>query len=124
MVQPVKFRMRDFVTFNVKAAEGGKLYLHECKDSKSETGFSLLTWVDATHAGLVNGNMRFYRPDMVQAGCHTWVDAKRSRKRVLVRHDADSDPLGRIVETKYIDESYKYVAQYEKVKSLLFYDSI
>jgi hypothetical protein len=124
MVQPVKFRMRDFVTFNVKAAEGGKLYLHECKDSKSETGFSLLTWVDATHAGLVNGNMRFYRPDMVQAGCHTWVDAKRSRKPVLVRHDADSDPLGRIVEAKYIDESYKYVAQYEKVKSLLFYDSI
>ena len=80
MIQPVKFRMRDFVTFAIKATEEGKQYLHECKDSTSETGFSLLTWVDATHAGMVNGNMRFYRPDLMQASTHTWVDAKRSEE--------------------------------------------
>jgi len=124
MVQPVKFRMRDFLTFAVKAAEEGKRYLHECRDAKSETGFSLLTWVDATHAGMVNGNMRFYRPDMMQAGAHTWVEGKRSKKPVLVRHDADSDPLGRIIEAKYIDESYKYVGTFQKIKNLVFYDSV
>src|ERR1035437_3106388 len=108
LVTPIRFRMRDYVTFSVKAVETGKRYLHECKDSKSDSGYSLLTYVDATHAGLVNGNMRFYRPDLMQASCHTWVDAKRQKKPVLIRHADDCDPLGRIVEAKYVDESYKY----------------
>ena len=32
--------------------EEGKRYIHECKDAKSETGYSLLTYVEATHAAL------------------------------------------------------------------------
>jgi hypothetical protein len=115
--------MRDYVTFSIRATENGKQYLHECKDSKSESGYSLLTWVDATHAGLVNGNMRFYRPDKMQDGCHTWTSKTRYNKPVLLRHDEDCDPVGRVVEAKYVDDSYKYVSQHAAVKSLLFYDS-
>jgi hypothetical protein len=36
-------------------------HLFECKDSTSDTGHSLLVHVAATHSGIVNGNMRFYR---------------------------------------------------------------
>ena len=123
LVQPVRYRMRDFVTFSLRATENGKKFLHECRDAQSDSGYSLLTWVDATHAGIVNGNMRFYRPDHMQDSCHTWLDPKRAKRPVLVRHDEDCDPLGRVVEAKYIDESYKYVSRYQTVKSLLFYDS-
>ena len=123
MRAPVKFRMRDYVTFSIRATEGGKQYLHECKDSKSDTGYSLLTWVDATHAALVNGNMRFYRPDKMQDGCHTWTSKTRYNKPVLLRHDEDCDPVGRVIEAKYVDDSYKYVSQHANVKSLIFYDS-
>ena len=123
MRAPVKFRMRDYVTFSIRATENGKQFLHECKDSKSETGYSLLTWVDATHSALVNGNMRFYRPDMMQAGCHTWTDKARYKKPVLLRHDEDCDPVGRVIEAKYVDDSYKYVGRYANIKNLIFYDS-
>lgn len=115
--------MRDFVTFRVKEAESQKRFMHECKDSTSETGYSLLTTVDSTHAGLVNGNMRFYRPDHMQDSCHTWTPANKPKRPVLVRHDEDCDPLGRVVKARYIDESYKYVGRYAQLKSTMFYDS-
>lgn len=116
--------MRDFLTFRVKATDAGKKYLHECKDSESETGYSLLTYVDATHSGVVNGNMRFYRPDLMAAGVHTWVDKKRPKKPVLRNHDEESDPIGRIVTAKYIDTKHEYVGKYPSISNLLFYDSV
>jgi hypothetical protein len=114
-------RMRDFLTVKVKGAENKK-YLFECKDSTSETGHSLYTVVEATHSGIVNGNMRFYRPDRMQDGCHTWTSGTYPRP-VLVRHDEDVDPMGRVAKARYLDFSHNYDTKYPNVRKLMFYDS-
>ena len=114
--------MRDFVTLRVTDSENKKR-LFECKDSASETGHRLLVTVAATHAGIVNGNMRFYRPDRMQDSAHTWVPKGRPALPVLVRHDKDSDPLGRVLTARYVDESYKYASAFDRLKNTIFYDS-
>jgi hypothetical protein len=113
--------MHDFSTFRITETDSSKKYLHECKDSDSESGYSLLVHVDATHAGIVNGNARFYRPDLMASSTHTWGDNKRTKKPVLAHHDADSDPLGRVATWKYIDLRHEYVGKYGEVNNLLFY---
>jgi hypothetical protein len=113
--------MHDFSTFRISETDATKKYLHECKDSSSESGYSLLVHVDATHAGVVNGNARFYRPDLMAASTHTWGDNKRTQKPVLAHHDQDSDPLGRVATWKYIDMRHEYVGKYGDINNLLFY---
>ena len=114
--------MRDFATFKVTGSENKKR-LFECQDSTSETGHRLLVTVAATHSGIVNGNMRFYRPDRMQDSAPTWCRKGRPAKPVLVRHDKDCDPLGRVLTAKYVDESYKYASAFSRLKNTLFYDS-
>jgi hypothetical protein len=114
--------MRDFVTLRVTDSENKKR-LFECQDSTSETGHRLLVTVAATHSGIVNGNMRFYRPDRMQDSAPTWCRKGRPAKPVLVRHDKDCDPLGRVLTAKYVDESYKYASALSRLKNTLFYDS-
>ncbi len=114
-------RMRDFLTVKVKDTEN-KRYMFECKDSNEESGHSLYTTVEATHAGIVNGNMRFYRPDRMQDGCHTWTSGTYPRP-VLVRHDEEVDPLGRVAKAKYLDFSSDYAGRFPNVRKLMFYDS-
>ena len=114
--------MRDFVTLRVTGTENKKR-LFECRDSSSESGHRLLVTVASTHAGIINGNLRFYRPDRMQDGAHTWCLKGRPAKPVLVRHDLESDPLGRVATARYVDESFKYVQGYPDIKRTLFYDS-
>jgi len=118
--------MRDLQTWRVVDAKRNKLF--ECKDSKSDGGRSLLVHVAATHAGIINGNMRFYRPDKMQEGAHTWLPeftkdgtCLRTPRPVLVGHDEKGDVLGRVLEAKYIDTSWKYAADFPIVKDFLFY---
>lgn len=113
--------MHDFSTFRISETDESKKYLHECKDSSSESGYSLLVHVDATHAGIVNGNARFYRPDLMAASTHTWGDNKRTQKPVLAHHDQDSDPLGRVATWKYIDMRHEYAGKFGDINNLLFY---
>ena len=115
--------MRDFLTLDVRDTENKK-YLFECKDSKSPTGHSLSIRAEATHAGIVNGNARFYRPDRMQDCSHTWVPAGKPERPVLVNHDRKGECIGRIHKQRYVDLSYKYSADNPNVKSLCFYDSV
>jgi len=115
-----KLRMRDYLTLRVRGAENKK-FVFECKDSASETGHSLLVTVEATHAGLVNGNMRFYRPDRMQDGCHTWTS--RYPRPVLLRYNDDSDPIGRVAKAHYKDFSWEYASRFPRLRNLIFYDS-
>lgn len=121
-------QMRDFWTFRPTEVQENKKHLFECKDSKSDSGHSLLVHVAATHAGIVNGNRRFYRPDKMQDGVHTWLPQKtedgtvlRTPRPVLVGHNEQGDVLGRVLEAKYIDESWKYASDFPVVKDFLFY---
>ena len=121
-------QMRDFWTFRPTEVQENKRHLFECRDSKSDTGHSLLVHVAASHSGIVNGNRRFYRPDKMQESVHTWLPQKasdgtvlRTARPVLISHDEKGDVLGRVLEAKYIDESWKYATEFPVVKDFLFY---
>lgn len=109
-------RMRDFLTLRVKDADNRLTFT----DGKG-TAPSLYVKAEATHAGIVNGNARFYRPDRMQDGAHTWVPKGRPSRPVLLNHKKDGACVGRVVGQRYVDESYKYVG--DGVKGLTFYDS-
>ena len=113
--------MRDFLTVAVKETEVGKQHLFECRDNESPTGSSLLIKAEATHAAIINGNMRFYRPDRMQSGAHTWTpEPGFARLPVLRHHDSDQDPIGRVHGSRYVDDSYQFTNL--GVRKLLFYD--
>lgn len=119
----VRLRMRDFWTFKPKEILENKRYLFECKDSASPTGSSLLVKVAATHSGVVNQNHRFYRPDRMQDAAHQWTpeEGKGYAKPVLFEHDKIGDVLGRVRTARYIDESYKWAADFPTIKDSVFY---
>jgi len=118
-----RLRMRDFWTFKPKEVIGSKKNLFECKDSTSPTGSSLLVKVAATHSGVVNQNHRFYRPDRMQDATHQWIpeDGKGYPKPVLFEHNKSGDVLGRVRTARYVDESYKWAADFPTIKDSLFY---
>jgi len=120
--------MKDFWTFKTKEVLENKRNLFECRDSQSDTGHSLLVRMAATHAGIVNGNMRFYRPDKMQEGIHTWLPKStkdgvvlQTPRPVLIKHDERGDVLGRVLDAKYVDDSWRYVNDFPMVKDFLFY---
>jgi len=115
-------KIHDFLTFRPSAVLENKRFLFECKDSKSDTGHSLLVRVDATHAGIVTGNRKFYRPDCMQDAVQTWVPKGVAPLPVLRGHDKEGDVLGRIREAKYIDDSWKYARDFPVLKDSVFYN--
>jgi hypothetical protein len=116
-------KMRDYWTFKPLEVQKDKKHLFECKDAASDTGKSLLVRVAATHAGIVNGNMRFYRPDRMQSDVHTWVPKNTYPRPVLIGHNDDGQVLGRVLDAKYVDESYKYKSEHTQIRDCAFYDS-
>lgn len=121
-------QMRDFWTFKPLEVSENKRHLFECKDSQSDTNHSLLVHVAASHSGIVNGNKRFYRPDKMQESINTWLPQKasdgtilRTARPVLIGHDEKGEVLGRVLEAKYIDESWKYATDFPVVKDFVFY---
>ena len=121
-------QMRDFWTFRPTEVQENKKYLFECRDSKSDTGSSLLVHVAASHSGIVNGNRRFYRPDRMQESIHTWLPLKaadgtmlRTARPVLIGHDEKGDVLGRVLEATYVDDSWKHAGDFPVIKDFLFY---
>ena len=57
--------------------------------------------IEATHAGIVNSNSFFYLPKGMKNGAKTFTTPYP--KPVMVAHDQDKDPVGRISKAKYID---------------------
>jgi hypothetical protein len=115
-------KVRDFLTFRPKEVLEDKKHFFECKDSTSETGSSLLVRVNATHAGLVTGNRKFYRPDFMQDSVHTWLPKHKPALPVLRGHSEDGEVLGRVREAKYIDDSWQYAKDYPILKDSVFYN--
>lgn len=105
--------MRDFMT--VKVIGSPKLIFNDGAGADS-----LYVTVAATHSGVVNGNMRFYRPDCMQATSHLWVPDGRANLPVLLRHDKNCDPVGRVMKARYVDLSYKYGNP--ELRQTMFYD--
>jgi hypothetical protein len=57
--------------------------------------------VEATHAGLLNNNMRFYLPSKMRAGADTFNNRPKPAK-FLKHHNSDADPIGIITGANYI----------------------
>lgn len=62
---------------------------------------SLVVHIEASHAGIINGNGFFYMPKGMENGVSTWTAP--FPKPVLVNHDNKSDPIGRVYGAKYVD---------------------
>jgi hypothetical protein len=116
-------KIYDFLTIRPKEVLENKRSVFECKDAKSEAGHSLLVRVDATHAGIVTGNRKFYRPDCMQDAAQTWVPRNGLAARPVLRgHDEDGDVLGRVRESKFIDDSWMYAKDFPILKESVFYN--
>lgn len=59
--------------------------------------------IAATHSGVVIRNNRFYLPERMKKGAPTFT--KDFFKPVLLHHDQDKDPVGRIIDAAYVDTS-------------------
>ena len=62
-------------------------------------GYSLVCDIDATHSGTLINN-RVYPPDGMAKGIKTWT--KPYKKPVLVNHNDEADPIGRVIKAQYI----------------------
>jgi len=63
--------------------------------------------IAATHAGRLTRNYGFYLPQKMKDGAHTLL--QNYGKPMLVHHSSHDDPVGRIVDAKYIDTSGAFV---------------
>lgn len=59
--------------------------------------------IAATHAGIITGNNTFYMPDKVRDGVPSFIE--NYNKPVLLHHDEEKDPIGRIINARYVDTS-------------------
>lgn len=64
---------------------------------------ALVVRLAATHAGIVTGNNTFYMPDKMREGVPTFMS--NYGKPILTHHNEEQDPIGRIIDAKYIDTS-------------------
>lgn len=99
--------MKDYILFQdaeqgVISLPKGKQYF-ETKDSTSKSGHSLVTQIEMTHAGIVTRNLGFYMPSHMRDGASSFNE--HFNKPVIIGHDDDADPVGRVIDAKYIDTS-------------------
>ena len=81
-------------------------YFHT-KDGLSHSGNSLLVRIAASHAGRLTGNHALYTPAMMKVAITSFTNPYQ--KPVLLNHDEDSSPIGRIKSAEYIDTSEELV---------------
>jgi len=90
-------------SFPIKAniKEGNKkLVLSDSGEVKS--GTSLICNVAASHSGTLINN-RIYPPEKMRKGVKSWTTPYR--KPVLVNHDEEGAPIGRVIKAKYVKTS-------------------
>jgi len=97
---------RVYEAFSIKDSVGGMS--QKLKDQVSNIIYdsrndankvSLLSEAAVTHAGIVNANMGYYKPDKLQASIKTWLEPYN--KPVLVNHDKNKDAIGRVKGSVY-----------------------
>ncbi len=101
--------LSDYVEFTAKpiAVEKGKQHFFETKDSTSYTGHSLRARIRMTFAGLATKNDALYLPDEMFKGARTWTTP--FAKPVLKHHNDLSDPIGRVIDVRYVDTTNQAV---------------
>lgn len=69
----------------------------------SVTQSGLQVKIAATHSGIITRNNGFYLPDKMNAGASSFTD--NFPKPILLHHEEQKDPIGRVAESRYIDTS-------------------
>ncbi len=113
-------RFTDAVTGQASLTKEAQKNLKTINDSSSPTGKSLIAQIEMTHAGVVTRNMGLYLPSNMKKGAPTFT--KHYNKPVLVGHDSDSDPVGRVIKADYIDTSFSYVQKDKYLSSMMVFN--
>ena len=88
----------DSFPISTSVKEGNKQFvLSDSGDVR--TGTSLICNVAASHSGTLINN-RVYPPDKMSKGIKSWTSPYK--KPVLVNHDEEGAPIGRVIKAKYI----------------------
>lgn len=80
----------------------------------------LLVRIAASHAGRLTANNAFYPPFRMQAAVPTFTQPYQ--KPLLLNHNLEGDPLGRIIAARYVDTSAN-LPKYPLLKNHLVQDS-
>jgi hypothetical protein len=100
-MKPNYVRFTDAVTVRpVEVPQNVKDYY---ATTSGDTRQPLLIKIAATHAGKVTRNNGFYLPHRMRAGAASFV--AQYRKPIQVHHDSKRDPIGRVVNARYVDTS-------------------
>lgn len=110
-------RFTDAVTGQASLTKEAQKSLTSINDSSSPTGKSLIAQIEMTHAGVVTRNMGLYLPENMKKGAPSFT--KHYNKPVLVGHDSDSDPVGRVIKADYIDTSFTYIQKDKYLSSMM-----
>ena len=83
-----------------------KLKIFDSSYQASHGPQDLYIKVKATHAGLINGNKSFYVPYRMADSVHTWT-SPYPKPFNPYHYDSDRprDPIGRVIDAKYVDTS-------------------
>jgi hypothetical protein len=100
---------RDFSSFVATpiAIEAGKQHLFETKDSTEPSGYRLRAKVRMTFAGIRTRNKAVYLPDEHYKSAITFI--KPYPKPIQLHHQDDRDPIGRVIDVRYIDTTNEAV---------------
>jgi len=71
--------------------------------SDSDTPESLVITIDATHSGYKNRNCFYYDSEAMKYAVKKDVWTKPYPRPLLKNHDMESEPLGRVVQARFID---------------------
>jgi hypothetical protein len=110
-------KIHDAVQLKPLAVDSQKKLFFETKDSYSPTGQSLLVRIAASHAGRLTGNHALYLPQKMQDAIASFTQPYE--KPVLLNHEDDGCPIGRIKNAEYVDLSGKLTQQDKRLQNCL-----
>ena len=107
----------DVVSVVPVALDPYKKSFFETKDSMSPTGHSLRAKVRMTYAGLKTKNRAVYLPDEHFKSAHTFLTPYP--KPIQVHHDDYSDPIGRVIDVRYVNTTEEAALVDSRVKDAM-----
>ena len=110
--------VEDFSNFTAVpiAVEPGKRNFFETKDFTSQSGHRLRVKVRMTFSGLKTKNKAIYLPDEHFKSAHTFITPYP--KPVQVHHEDTRDPIGRVIDVRYVDTTNEAIMVDSRVSSI------
>jgi len=96
-----RLRIRESVSFSFLSDNW--LKVKDDFQNSTQPNKGILIPIAATHAGIITRNNGFYLPDRMRSGATSFV--KDYQKPILLHHEEHKDPIGRIVDSNYVDTS-------------------